>query len=109
MIPPPPTSTLFPYTTLFRSRLRFEVGDETGNEHSQSNDQHRNDDYGNIKPRPQIPGRPKTVARRGPQICVSRSQDLRRTRSPNVRAKCSTLNAQCGLVPGAYFGYQSSP
>src|SRR5947209_11166029 len=61
MIPPPPTSTLFPYTTLFRSRLRFEVGDETGNEHSQSNDQHRNDDYGNIKPPPQIPGRPKAI------------------------------------------------
>src|SRR5438552_18782876 len=29
MIPPPPRSTLFPYTTLFRSHLAYWLGDES--------------------------------------------------------------------------------
>src|SRR5690348_17863954 len=32
MIPPPPRSTLFPYTTLFRSRARVDRGRGTGHD-----------------------------------------------------------------------------
>src|SRR5258708_21717833 len=41
MIRRPPRSTLFPYTTLFRSKKKLEEGDEPGAEESSDGDPHQ--------------------------------------------------------------------
>ena len=67
---------LFELAQVERSGLRFEIGNKTGNVNCYDDGQHRNDANGNVKPRSEIPRWPKTIARRRPQICGSRSQTV---------------------------------
>src|SRR5688572_31563015 len=68
MIPPPPRSTLFPYTTLFRSRLNI-------------------DQWQRQVVRTEEPG--KGLARNGPPLGLSRHQDRKSTRLNSSHSQIS--------------------
>ena len=69
--------------------LSFEIRDHNENVSGKGNAEGHDQREGNIKFRPRMPGATKTVARRRPQICRGRSQELE-----NLRAKRLTLNAE---------------
>src|SRR5439155_22545206 len=76
MLLPPPTSTLFPYTTLFRSSRRYPQRD-----HAEDERERRHENRAQAQPRPlerrldQLPPLPHFVARGGAAAPAPRSEE----------------------------------